>query len=370
MTALAATYLAPTGSNPAGWTLNVTAAPSPPTTKYTSNFAAGVDGWSGNIYRLSDGTFVRTGGVTNDTTTTPASLKISGGTGLAEYTVASRTVTGLTAGTAYRLQAFLRRGQGMTKLGVATIGETEFTYPGPTRTAYFYDFTATATSHVITITGKIDPPQPGLALAIWAETITVTPTAAWSGTVITRTDANGTDVPVRNPNKLDTTGGVMTLVDYEAAMTGTVTWKVTDGSGGTATANGTPPAAGTAPQLTLPASGTPPLFAAVSMVIDYDETAVSPVTVHQVLGRSDKLSNPGPMLARAGTLEIWCATYADTLALRNLLRNAGTAFLRQADFPGLDLYFVAREIATAPGDATPTRRWLTSVTYDEIPRPA
>lgn len=545
-------------STPPSVLLNVTGAPNPPTTAYASNFTAGLDGWA------TSGTG---NALTQDTGTNPAvgRLRLVGNPGPA---TASRTVTGLTVAAQYRLRLSFLTTQGQMRPGVTGMtpgvwvsgGTPGFGGSAAQYATVDYLFTATATSHVITVDGQkgVSP-----SASVYFHTVTVVPTATWQGTRITRTDDNGAAVPVRNPTNLDTVGGALTLTDYEAALTGTLTYTVTDGAGATATAvtslaesrrnmainpigpslvalgywlfsrgtgavapdgtglrltitdalavsfaqringptgtgtripvtpgvtytlsiglrsntaanggcaflfydaagalisqpsgpfvtlnsldytrasstqiapplaawlspqfglvtggrnigewvdfqqvlgeksltagipfDGSTPASGSTayawlgavnnsasiqtspaaaavlvPSLTLPATGPPPTSAAVTLVTDYNEAAESQGTVHVILGRTDKLSNPGTLLERTGTLVFFCPDYASAVAIRELLRPAAVALLRQATYPGMDLYFLARAINIDPAEPTPSRRWLVTVLYDEVPRP-
>lgn len=372
-TALAATPQPATVSAPASVLLNVTGAPSPPTTAYTSNFAATVDGWAVG--------YGFTPTIVNDTSRTPAALRLRGTAGASGAVSTIRAVTGLTVGAAYRLRLSALTMTGQAQLSVREAGGTVVAtgtwVAVPARAVIDLAFTPTQTAMTLEVFAKRLPTDAPTARAdLEIDTISVAPTGSWAGAAITRTDANGVQ-PVRNPNKLDTTGGVLTLTDYDAALVGTCSYTVVDGAGGTASASCTLAVAGQAPSLTLPATAlltsasSPPRFAALSGATNYDEASESQGTVHVVLGRADKLSNPGPLSTRTGTLELWCANYAAAVAVRALLAAdpATVALFRQGDYPGLDLYLVARTIAIVPAEPTPTRRWLTTVTYDEVPPP-
>lgn len=232
MTALSATPVAPTGTTPPSIRLNVTAAPNPPTTAYTSSFTAGVDGWVAGA-----------GGevISNDTGTTPASLylrKAYPAVANTAYT-ASRTVTGLTIGVTYRYRAQVAKvDSGQVRLSVlgSTTGQWVATSYPVTKAFTEITFTATATSHTIRVQVQWTGSPLGAAPGYKVDTITVAPISGWLGTRLLRTDANGVNVPVRLSPGQDTAGGTMTVWDFEAALYGMVSYTVVDGIGGTAAA--------------------------------------------------------------------------------------------------------------------------------------
>ena len=170
----------------------------------------------------------------------------------------------------------------------------------------------------------------------------------------------------------------MVVRDFEAAMVGDVTYRVVDGDGhgeATVTADqGEFPDPG--PSLSLPTTAhrdhnlSAPDYAHVTMTITYDEASDSQGTVHVVLGRTDRLSNPGTLLDRTGTLELFCTTFEQAAAVRDLLSDARVAYFRQPDYPGMDFYFVCRGLRTThTSEPTNPRRWLVTIAYDEVVSP-
>lgn len=358
---------------PAAVELAITAAPAPPTDAYASNFTAGTDSFSGS------GTGVT---LTNDTTTDPDSLHLTGPGLDAGPVTAARVVTGLTIGAVYTLRAFVTKTQGTIRLAVKEqiSGDPILTgsYVAPTfgRTALRLVFTATAADVVI----MFDIRNPNHLYADGPEyhidTITLTPSGTWLGTTVTRTDANGTDVEVReNQGGQDVSAlGSMALTDYECALTGLITYTVTDGLGGTAQTTATfDTVPDVKPSLTIPVTAVPgggpgsdPDFVEPDMVLTYDETSQSNGTLHTIIARADKVANPGPLALRSGALDVFCLDYAQAKAVRDLLATGEVAMLRQPTHPGMDLYFTARAVAVRP-ESTPTetRRWVASVAYEE-----
>lgn len=235
MTALTATPQNTTV--PPSMLLQVTGAPNPPATAYSSNFTAGVDGWT------NAGSVTLTGNQTV-TGTSVKGLRIQGPTTLADGT-AQRALTGVVVGPKYRYKATFSIARGEVKLVAkdtasgTVLGQTAFvTYANPTNktVTLSVDFTPTASTVTIQVVVHQTSAFGGSTADVYAYNVTVTPLGTWQGTTIYRTDANGVSVPVReDPAGQDTAGGTMTVTDYEAALVGPVTYKVVDGNGGTAT---------------------------------------------------------------------------------------------------------------------------------------
>lgn len=370
MTALAATYSAGSGVAPPRVLLQVTAAPTA-TVLYASNFAAGVDGWASGsgaptISAPAAGT-------------SPAALKMltAAISGSSNYYYATRNVSGLVVGQSYTYSGFLRGGPGSKlTIAISTIGGTGF-LTVPTRTAVSYTFTALTTTHQIMVGILAPATSPAVAGEGYFDTLVVKPAGTWLGTTIVRTDDNGTAVVRKPAGGLDTTGttgsGTMTLTDYEAALTGAVSYTVTDGNGGTAVANLSAPATPglwiDLPTTSNPATPTAPRFVQPTMVTGFDEASESNGTIHKIIGRADPIGNPGPLATRAGTLKVWCADYAAAVALRKLFADGLTGHLRQPSFAGMDMYFIATRVRIDPEEITQSQRWGASVDYQEVASP-
>jgi hypothetical protein len=373
VTTISGTYSTGGDALPAAVTVTVYDAGAPPPPPYTSSFTSGVDSW------VAFGTGAA---VASDTAPTPDALHLTGPADTSASVHAARTVSGLTIGATYRMQAYVRGERGQVRLAVRGASEgTEFatTLSGyaQTRRLVTLEFTA-QTDNVIEVFGVV----PGLwnpgGVSVFVDTVTVNPTGSWQGTTIYRSDVNGDDVPVRNPNRLDVPAGFdfLTLWDFEHALTGVVTYRVVDGLGGEATVSLDMEdlAAGDPPSLTIPATALltsnddPPEFAPLTAAVNYDEISESQGTVHTVLGRSDRLSNPGTMLTRAGALELYATSYERAAAVRDVLRDGSVALFRQDEYGGLDVYLIARSVRISPAEIG-SRRWLVTVSYDEVPRP-
>ena len=362
MTLTATRYVDPT-TGVVGTKLVVAGAAAAPSTLYASTFSAGLDGWA-----LSSGTAT----VVNNTTDSPASLSVHVDT-MGTDAVVSRTVGGLVVGQSYRFQADVYRDTGNVRLGISGGVNTGYlatdNYTWQTVTL---DFTATAATHTITLTAR--------AYTTWQypsarfRNIKVTgPTGTWKGLRISRGDANGQGVWVRNPAGVDTVGGTATLYDYEPALVGTVNYQAVDGTNATASHNGRQIGATTdATWLSLPAkASTTSPYAPPAMdlfkVTAWTERQTTIGRTHQIIGRTDKVGNPGPLALRAGTFDVLGLTYDAVLELRQLLANGDVALLRQPTHKGLDLYFTVTDIDTRPD--TDSLTWTATVSYEEVPRP-
>lgn len=366
VTALAATLTPAVGLTPPSVLLAVTGAPSAPLPVYTSNFAT-VDGWAGA------GTNPATVSVAAGALTVKKTISTKG----TAYT-ASRTITGLTNLTRYRLRVKVRAGgTGQIRISIdPAVGGVWTEFPADGFLDYY--FVSSGTSQVVwvavqTLSLTADP-----SFVITQATVTPAPTT-WGGTVITRTDANGTALVVREDLEgNDTVAGAMTIRDYEAALVGAVQYTVTDGNGGvanapliTATAQTN---AGHGSWLTLPATARPGVPAAPTarplFVLDFDESSESRGTLHEIVGRWDPIDNPGPLGSRAGALECFCQTYAEAKAIRTALAAGDVGLIRQPDFPGLDLYFTADAVRIVKEDLdSATRRWAATIAYTEVAAP-
>lgn len=231
MTALTATPQPGTGTRPPCMLLQVTGAPNPPAGAYASNFSAGTsaDGWT-----------AAGAGVQALWTSPDPFLYLHGadsGT-VGNVITASRVVSGLTVGAQYKFKVTVTRNTpngGNTRLRI-TGGVTGayLAVPVGANSVLELVFTATATSHTVNVDQQRT--YAGTAEGIFLlDPTTVAAAGTWQGTTIRRTDANGTDVVVReDAGGNDVAGGVMTLTDYEAALVGPVGYTVTDGLGGVA----------------------------------------------------------------------------------------------------------------------------------------
>jgi hypothetical protein len=104
------------------------------------------------------------------------------------------------------------------------------------------------------------------------------------------------------------------------------------------------------------------------IVTGYDGAGESIGALTQVIGRSDKIGNPGPLSTRVGTLEAYAPDYATAKAIRDLLKAGTTALLRQPTHPGMDMYLVAGRV-TETMDTSAAVRWVVAIAYEEVVSP-
>lgn len=357
-------------------------------TVYASNFTAGVDGWS-------TGTTGAHTAPSIDTSTkfgTPPVLRIGWSQGflyLDQY--ATRTVTGLSIGQAYRVTADaigLNSGS-QCALSVAGIAPAPMVAVGPPGwTPLTFTFTATATSHAIRLQSIGSPTDN--AVIYLRNVVVAADTAGREPLQLQRTDYNGTH-PVRlPPNPEPDTTGALAVIDYEAALVGEITYVVRDGLGVTAAASCSDVGAGLEAGGVLGSAGLVNIVA-IPVLAEYDDQRTyQQLTVDPkaVIGREDftaALTGDYGWTKRQGTLTIrarqpnvqlssqqswqWCQ---DIVALYTAGR---VVLLRQNTYEaGLDLYHVAKAVRVVPVDAyagTPHRRgWSVEVDYVETGWPA
>ncbi|CCH79088.1 hypothetical protein BN12_40058 [Nostocoides japonicum T1-X7] len=370
------TYVPPCGPSVR---LNVTGAPNVPASAYTSLFST-TDGWSTDT---SNTTCTTVKARLNFAATTNIAWQASG-----DFRAIKRTVSGLASGSVYRYRAVLgtyydARVRLAVYNGATLVASTSYVKASVDgdQVSLSVDFTAPAAS----VTIKMEMIQYVYTLNQRAYALvsaaTVDYVGGWQGTTIYRTDANGSSVVVREDlGGQDTPAGVMQVTDWEAALYGDVQYVVVDGSGGTASATvpaGTFDPTTTRPVIELPLRATPSgnLVAPApavrpALITDYSENAQTNGTKHQVIGRPDPLVNPGPLSTRNGTFTCLLEDYAAARGFREFLGDGDLAMLRQAGFPGLDMYFTVDSVQINPeADSEHGRYFGAVVTYSEVARP-
>lgn len=203
-------------------------------------------------------------------------------------------------------------------------------------------------------------------------TITATPNVATATVKLTlvktmtvaqvlRTDANGTR-PVRViAGEMPSTGaGTVTLVDYEAALTGPVMYQANEAIAWAQFPAGQPA------RFTLPLSPTATLTVDPTRVTDYTHTRESSATVHQIIGRpDDPIVVRGRLRSRTGKLSVGCDTYQTARELTAILQNGYDVLFRQPGLAGADLYFTVRSVSVQPEEEW----WATEIEYMEVKAP-
>lgn len=286
--------------------------------------------------------------------------------------VATKTITGLTIGQKYVYTAWLKlspSGSATVQAGISVQGVSGASSGLATMTSTWVQkqvtFTATATSHTLQANVKANLATTGRA---YFDDIKLAPYSVNPTTTVKRTDANGVR-DVRRLTGQEPAGGTMTLTDYEAALTGTVQYDVTDTLGVTASAS-TNLNAVTNPWLnvvTQPAT----IKAKLDSVTEYGARRAFLGTVHRPVGREFPLIVTGPFASREGTLTVWCPDYATALAVLAVADAGETIMLRQPSYAGMDMYLVATEAQLDP--STPSsagQRWAVVLTYSELDVPA
>ena len=195
--------------------------------------------------------------------------------------------------------------------------------------------------------------------------LTITPTA--DVTRVRRTDANGTaDVRTMTGQLPHTAPAVLVLDDYEA--NGTARYTVTTTAG---TVTGSIILTLASPWLGTPEN--PQYSAAVASVLDYGAGGISRATVHEPDGDDAPIVIGLGGSTRRGSLRVSTpgGTYAEALSLFRILGRGQTMLLRQAEHPGMDMYFIAGnyEIVTALAGGSGSVFDVTA-SYIEVVRPA
>lgn len=271
---------------------------------------------------------------------------------------AAVTVDDLTPGDRYRAELrYLRYAPGRFEVeGVEGVPLSEV--EDLARTRAVVEFTATATSHTLRVRVW------NLWSAVTVEALTLHRLPPEYAFTLTRSDANGVR-PVRlYANEDPATGGLL-VVDHEAAVAGPITYTVTTDTTVTATT------ALDLDETWLSVPVLPQHSVRLGLVTGYAEESPSQTTVHEIIGSEYPAFTLRPLGRRRGSLVLWCATYADAVAVLALYRRGETLLLRQPDYPGLDLYHVATgrvSISPADDDAAPAS-WHLTVEYHEAPVP-
>lgn len=192
--------------------------------------------------------------------------------------------------------------------------------------------------------------------------------AGWQvDTTIVRADRNGTR-PVRlaQSDRIDATGA-LTVDDHEAATAGLVTYRLTDPAGVSVSASITR-ATWRAPVILNPFMPSSRVELAQVLGMDHQREAGGAVT-YDVTDAFPAAS--GTLRARTGSLDVYCRSYADAVALEQLAEAAPVLFYRQADYPGADRYMAVRGTRVAFLHHTPDGpRWRVTLEHTETRHPS
>lgn len=184
---------------------------------------------------------------------------------------------------------------------------------------------------------------------------------------ITRTDANGAN-PVRLVAGQEVAAGALTVVDYEPALSGPVTYAAAGASATTEVG---------AAEAVLMVTGRPNRRALIPRTIEWDESQAAGAIVHHPIGRDDDpIVIVRPMRPEVDTVTVWCASYADAAAIRDTVAPGDPIVYRDPTMSGLDRWGTitgraARAAAQSVigADGTPTRRWTVTLTWTATPPP-
>lgn len=215
------------------------------------------------------------------------------------------------------------------------------------------------------MTAVILTPQPATASVV--VDITGVP-AGQTVASITRTDANGTNA-VRTRTGQTPSAGEQIVVDYEAALTGSLRYDVVASGGSTAAGSTSLEGLVALPQ--LQAVQLPQLYVEPQLVTGYGSRRASSAMVHDIIGREDPVVIGGPSKLRTGTLDVWCASYDDARAAELVAASGYLLMLRTPGMHGMDMWFTATatDLRPEPQRTAGGWRWTCSVSYTEIRSP-
>lgn len=188
-------------------------------------------------------------------------------------------------------------------------------------------------------------------------TVTLRLDTAQGVTGILRTDVNGTrPVRLRSGDLAGSAG--RELVDYEAALSGSIMYRLEDQPGESVWVS----LGGCLPRFHLPSI---PQFAVEAQAVTaYEAERTSRAVFHDVIDRPDPMVAQAPMGTRAGTLTVTFDAYPQIKDLADVLERGQTVMFRQPEHPGQDMYFHAERVRT---QAMPDEdAWELQISFREI----
>lgn len=178
--------------------------------------------------------------------------------------------------------------------------------------------------------------------------------------VITRTDVNGQGTVRLLPSQ-EPIGGALTVVDYEAALTGAISYSVDDASATTEL---------DVPFPVLAAAGRPNLRVHIAAVTDYAENTRAATDVVRVIDRDDPIIFDAPHYLPSGQLVVWAASYADAAAAAQVARSGRVLMFRQPTHVGMDRYLKVQATGIAPAsERTAVTRWTVRLDVENVATP-
>lgn len=329
------------------------------TAAYTSDFSAGVNSW------LAKGI-------------PQPSLSASGGRlniSIGAVTLVSprieRSISGLTVGKMYRVITTGRNvldGAAFPRVAMALASDTSARTSmmlGTLASSASHTFIATGTTEVLQMhieRGGTNAPAP-MDFTIDKVRVHLVPTG-YSTPVLQRIDRNGAHVVANIP---DPVSGGFTFEDSAPALAGAVTYLLTDWSGEETT--NTHPGFTTIRNPILHAPNDYSIDARVlHSVTLYGESRGMSSTAHQIIGRDTPVVVTGPLRSRNGSFTLHCESFAEARAILDAYDSGTPLLLRQADFPGMDMYHIANDVRVDPyaeASALNGRMWSLTVNYIE-----
>lgn len=201
----------------------------------------------------------------------------------------------------------------------------------------------------MSITATPDPRTASVELTI---------SSAAGVTGIIRADITGTRRVRLREDELPA-AGKLTVTDYEPALTGRIQYRLEGIAGDVWTEVGAE-----LPRFHIPAI--PQFQKTVDMVTTYAAERESRSIFHDVINRDDPLVSEGRMRPRSGSMDIWVETYQDGRDLEDVLERGKVVHFRQAEHPGMDMYFHASRLGLAPEEDN----WKLSLSYREVAPPS
>jgi hypothetical protein len=303
-----------------------------------------------------------------------------------------RTVTGLTVGRKYRVNMRVRAesryidastsAATTSRLQVAA-GVAGKGVGTPTTAAWStYEFTATATSHVVEARvmsfSEIYATPAGenemqiIEDVLYVEDLYAELAAPYSLKSLTRSDDNGTR-PVRLYEGQGLSDGVLVTLDPEPALTGLVAYTAVVHDAVTnkdVTVNASATLAGQVTRSRIAPASLPSAGAWFEHTLGISIDRQTTSTVAQVINRPDPLVTLGAQTLRAGVLTIWAEDYVTGSALESVFNRGEVVLLRQPDYPGLDMYVVGTRTSLSPVVRVgQPARWELSLDYTEVAAP-
>jgi hypothetical protein len=179
-------------------------------------------------------------------------------------------------------------------------------------------------------------------------------------TGIIRDDANGSRLVRLRAGGLPANGTV-TITDYEASISGRIRYRTV---GTLAEPAWTTLAGDGRPRFILPTK--PYFFVAPDLVHNYSAGRTTRATFHEVINRPDPLVSEAPLGTRSGSLDVWFDSYMGARDLEDLIGRGLPVMYRQAEHPGMDMYFYAVSSGITPDEDA----WRLALEYREILSPA